>query len=70
MEPVDPVAPDPSRAAPDLNTNGDRLARELREAAESARQGGQPALARQLDERVEVLQWASSLRREQDEANA
>ena len=41
----------------------DRLAWELREAAEAARHDGQPELARNLDDRVEVFRWASSLQR-------
>lgn len=46
----------------------DRLAAELHEAAAAARHGGQAELARDLDDRADVLAWASSLSRTSDAA--
>jgi hypothetical protein len=48
----------------DRSSVTERLARELAEAAESARRGGQLELARNCDDRAEVMRLASALRTE------
>lgn len=48
----------------DRDSVAERLAREFAEAAAAARSGGQPDLARNLDERAEVMRLSATLRAE------